>query len=102
MIRAKGSPISSGGRSPGHEPLKTALEKIRKRMREMVSRDQKFHPIDCFDLVMYLSEAVLSGGVRRSASIAIFDQDDQEMIDVNRECGRSMCLSALMQTSQQV
>jgi len=84
LIRAKGSPISSGGRSPGHEPLKTALEKIRKRMREMISRDQKFHPIDCFDLVMYLSEAVLSGGVRRSASIAIFDQDDQEMIEAKQ------------------
>lgn len=80
MIRAKGSIISSGGRSPGHEPLKIALEKIRKRLREMVSRDQRFHPIDCFDLVMYLSEAVLSGGVRRSASIAIFDQDDHEMV----------------------
>ena len=81
LIRKKGSPISSGGRAPGYKPLKIALEKIRSRLRNMVARDQKFHSIDCFDLVMFLSEAVLSGGVRRSASIAIFDEDDQEMIE---------------------
>ena len=81
LIRRKGAPISSGGRAPGYKPLKIALEKIRSRLRDMTARDEKFHPIDCFDIVMYLSEAVLSGGVRRSASIAIFDEDDQEMIE---------------------
>lgn len=80
LIRDKGAVISSGGYAPGYKPLEIALEKIRERMKQMINRDQKFHSIDCFDIVMYLSEAVLSGGVRRSASIAIFDQDDDEMM----------------------
>jgi ribonucleoside-diphosphate reductase alpha chain len=83
-LRAKGAKISSGGRSPGYKPLETAIEKIRAHLQMMVKRDRKFRPIDCLDIAMYLSEAVLSGGVRRSASIAIFDQDDQEMIEAKQ------------------
>ena len=51
---------------------------------QVVKRDQKLRPIDCFDIAMFLSEAVLSGGVRRSASIAIFDHDDKEMINAKQ------------------
>lgn len=80
LIRPKGAPISSGGYAPGHEPLEKALENIRARLKTMVMRDQSFHPIDCLDIAMYLSEAVLAGGVRRSASIAIFDHDDDLMM----------------------
>jgi ribonucleoside-diphosphate reductase alpha chain len=80
-IRAKGAPISSGGRAPGAEPLKVALQKIdqllRSRIKEGITR---LRSIDCFDIVMFLSEAVLSGGVRRSASIAIFDEQDELMM----------------------
>ena len=80
-VRPKGAPISSGGKSPGPEVLETALEKIRNRLREVTQRaNRKLTPLDCFDITMYLSEAVLSGGVRRSASIALFDKDDEEMI----------------------
>jgi ribonucleoside-triphosphate reductase (thioredoxin) len=83
-LRAKGAKISSGGRSPGYKPLELALEKIRARLKMMVKRDRKFKSIDCFDITMFLSEAVLSGGVRRSASIAIFDNDDREMINAKQ------------------
>tara|TARA_Y100001973_G_scaffold40179_1_gene60120 strand:+ start:330 stop:2366 length:2037 start_codon:yes stop_codon:yes gene_type:complete len=79
-IRKKGEIISSGGRAPGSEPLRIALENIRLKLRECSKESLKLKPIDCFDITMYLSEAVLSGGVRRSASIALFDKDDQEMI----------------------
>ena len=83
-LRAKGSKISSGGRSPGYEPLEKALENIRAHLQKVVKRDRRLNPIDCLDITMYLSEAVLSGGVRRSASIAIFDKDDEEMINAKR------------------
>lgn len=80
-IRPKGAPISSGGKSPGHKPLETALEKIRARLRKVSQTPtRKLTPLDCFDITMYLSEAVLSGGVRRSASIALFDKDDEDMM----------------------
>jgi len=79
-IRPKGSKINSGGLAPGYGPLKIALDKIRTHLRSITEDTRKFKPIDCLDIAMYLSEAVLSGGVRRSASIAIFDQDDYEMM----------------------
>ncbi|NBR89188.1 MAG: PQQ-dependent dehydrogenase, methanol/ethanol family, partial [Rhodobacteraceae bacterium] len=44
-------------------------------------RLKRLRSIDCFDVMMLLSEAVLSGGVRRSASIAIFDEDDALMMN---------------------
>lgn len=81
LIRPKGAPISSGGKSPGAEPLRVALEKIRNRLRKVTQTEtRKLTPLDCFDIAMYLSEAVLSGGVRRSASIALFDKDDESMM----------------------
>lgn len=82
LIRPKGSPISSGGKAPGHKPLEKALINIDKLFRALVfARMPRLRSIDCFDIVMYLSEAVLSGGVRRSASIAIFDQFDHYMLN---------------------
>ena len=80
LIRPKGSKIKSGGLAPGPKPLMIALEKIRERLKSIVLRDRCFRPIDCLDIAMYLSEAVLAGGVRRSASIALFDHDDDLMM----------------------
>ena len=36
--------------------------------------------MDAYDIVMHSSDAVLSGGVRRSASLALFSVDDEDMI----------------------
>jgi ribonucleoside-diphosphate reductase alpha chain len=62
-IRLKGAPISSGGYAPGYRPLEIAIEKIRLRLQQMVMGTRSFSPIDCLDIAMYLSEAVLAGGV---------------------------------------
>ena len=78
-IRPKGSPISSGGRAPGHVPLENCLESIRTLLQERGG--QKLRSIDVFDLCMNLSAAVLSGGVRRSASICLFDENDSLMLN---------------------
>lgn len=80
LIRPKGSPISSGGIAPGAKPLSDAMDKIESLLHKLcLDRQPRLRSIDCFDLMMLLSEAVLSGGVRRSASIAIFDPDDELM-----------------------
>ena len=81
QIRPAGSFLSSGaGKAPGHGPLEGALEKIRILLDECIGRDQKrLRPIDAYDIVMHTSDAVLSGGVRRSATICIFSPDDKEM-----------------------
>lgn len=40
----------------------------------------KLKPIEVYDFVMHMSDAVLSGGVRRSATICLFDKFDVEMM----------------------
>ena len=82
-IRQKGSDLSSGvGKAPGFEPLAKALERIRDLLERCIKNNQKkLRPIDAYDIVMHSSDAVLSGGVRRSASLALFSVDDQEMIE---------------------
>jgi hypothetical protein len=80
-IRPKGSSLASGvGKAPGFEPLANGLEKIRALLdRCIASGQKKLRPIDAYDIVMHSSDAVLSGGVRRSASLALFSPDDEEM-----------------------
>jgi ribonucleoside-diphosphate reductase alpha chain len=80
-IRAKGSDLSSGvGKAPGFEPLQKGLEKIRTLLNRCIKNGQKkLRPIDAYDIIMHSSDAVLSGGVRRSASLALFSPDDEEM-----------------------
>ena len=80
-IRPQGSDLSSGvGKAPGFEPLAKGLEKIRSLLdRCIVNGQKKLRPIDAYDIVMHSSDAVLSGGVRRSASLALFSADDEEM-----------------------
>jgi ribonucleoside-diphosphate reductase alpha chain len=81
QIRPKGTSLSSGvGKAPGFEPLQNGLEKIRTLLDRCVANGQKkLRPIDAYDIVMHSSDAVLSGGVRRSASLALFSPDDEEM-----------------------
>jgi len=80
-IRPQGSNLSSGvGKAPGFEPLAKGLEKIRTLLDRCIANGQKkLKPIDAYDIVMHSSDAVLSGGVRRSASLALFSPDDEEM-----------------------
>jgi ribonucleoside-diphosphate reductase alpha chain len=80
-IREKGATLSSGvGKAPGFEPLHKGLEKIRELLEKCIENKQKkLRPIDAYDIIMHSSDAVLSGGVRRSASLALFSADDEEM-----------------------
>lgn len=80
-IREKGAVLSSGvGKAPGFEPLQNGLEKIRELLEKTVeNKTKKLRPIDAYDIIMHSSDAVLSGGVRRSASLALFSADDEEM-----------------------
>ncbi len=81
QIRPKGSSLASGvGKAPGYEPLANGLEKIRALLDRCINNGQKkLRPIDAYDIVMHSSDAVLSGGVRRSASLALFSPNDEEM-----------------------
>jgi ribonucleoside-diphosphate reductase alpha chain len=78
-IRPKGQPLlTSGGRAPGHVPLRRALENIRGILNHAPGRRLK--PIEAYDILMHAAKAVLSGGIRRSATICLFSADDEEMM----------------------
>lgn len=81
-IRPKGSVLASGvGKAPGHEPLKNALEKIRSLLEHRIYEGHEgLRPIDAYDIVMHASDSVISGGVRRSATLCIFSPDDDDMV----------------------
>lgn len=84
LIRPKGSPISHmGGKAPGPDGLKSSLENVRKILDECVMEKEtnKLRSIQCYDILMHISDAVLSGGIRRSATLCLFSLDDEEMIN---------------------
>jgi ribonucleoside-diphosphate reductase alpha chain len=77
-IRPKGTPLrTSGGKAPGHVPLRRSLDNIRKILDRVPGR--RIKPIEAYDILMYAARAVLSGGIRRSATICLFSADDEEM-----------------------
>ena len=70
--------MTTGARAPGPEPLRKALEEVEKRLKEALGRQLK--PIELHDIICIMSDAVLAGGIRRAALIALFDRDDNEML----------------------
>lgn len=81
LIREKGAFISGGFKAPGPEGLKQSLEKIEQLIeRWLVNEGEKIRPILAFDILCHSADAVLSGGVRRSALNMIVDPNDHEMI----------------------
>ncbi len=82
-IRPRGSSLkTSGGRAPGHVPLRRALERARNIFDGALGR--KLKPIECYDIMMHAADAVIAGGVRRSATICLFSPDDGEMMNAKR------------------
>ena len=80
-IRPKGSFISGGFKAPGPEPLRLALDKAEALIKsELAAGRTTLRPIVAYDITMFIADAVISGGVRRSATICLFSKDDQEMM----------------------
>jgi len=85
QIRPQGAPLSTGGKAPGPEPLKYALEKVEEVLVRAISRtnllSNKLTPLECHDIICHMSDSVLAGGVRRSALISLFSVDDEAMMN---------------------
>ncbi|NCF65321.1 MAG: recombinase [Chloroflexi bacterium] len=77
-VRPAGAPLRvKGGRASGPEPLRKMLDFARTRI---LSRQGGFlRPLDAHDLMCAVGDAAVSGGVRRTAMISLFDYDDNEM-----------------------
>jgi ribonucleoside-diphosphate reductase alpha chain len=81
-IRPEGAKISGGFKAPGPEGLRAALIKCEDVLESLLEEKpvSRLNTISAYDFVMHMSDAVLSGGVRRSATICVFDKDDQDML----------------------
>jgi ribonucleoside-diphosphate reductase alpha chain len=79
-IRAKGaSLITVGGKAPGPEPLKIALIHMQ-AILDRKNDGEKLTTLECHDIICHLADAVLSGGIRRAALIALFNLHDEDML----------------------
>jgi len=105
-IRQKGTRlVTAGGKAPGPEPLKICLAHVqaildRKKEGEFLS------PLECHDMLCHIANSVLAGGIRRSAMIALFSHDDEEMVtckygswwQINEQRGRANNSAVLERT----
>jgi ribonucleoside-diphosphate reductase alpha chain len=96
-IREKGAElITAGGKAPGPEPLKLCLSHIDAIM-ERKKDGENLTSLECHDILCFIANSVLAGGIRRSAMICLFDLDDEAMItckygswwETNEQRGRS-------------
>jgi len=79
-VREKGAPlITSGGKAPGPEPLKDCLHNVQKILDRKHNGEQ-LTSLEVHDILCYIADAVLAGGIRRSAMISLFDIDDDDML----------------------
>ena len=79
-IRPKGaSLITVGGKAPGPEPLKIALVHVQ-AILDRKKDGERLTTLEAHDIICHLADAVLSGGIRRAALIALFNLDDQDML----------------------
>jgi ribonucleoside-triphosphate reductase len=79
LVRPAGTPLrTKGGRASGPEPLMQMLKFIRAKIRSRAGK--RLRPIDVHDIMCAIGGAVVSGGVRRTAMISLFDFDDEEML----------------------
>ncbi len=96
-IRPKGARlVTAGGKAPGPEPLKICIAHIQ-ALLDRKAEGEKLTPLECHDLMCYLANAVLAGGIRRSAMISLFSYGDEEMLtckygnwwELNEQRGRA-------------
>lgn len=79
-IRPAGSVLKvKGGRASGPGPLKEALDSIRAII--LKRQGGTLRTVDAHDMMCWVGQAAVAGGVRRTAMIALFSWDDQEMRD---------------------
>jgi ribonucleoside-diphosphate reductase alpha chain len=82
LIRPEGAMISGGFKAPGPEGLRKSLLKCEELLEKLINNGGfRIKSITAYDFVMHMADAVLSGGVRRSATICFFSYDDDEMMN---------------------
>jgi ribonucleotide reductase, class II len=79
-IRQKGARLlTSGGKAPGPDPLKMCLLRITSIL-DAKQNGEKLSSLEVHDIVCFIADAVLAGGIRRAALISLFSADDEKML----------------------
>jgi len=103
-IRPKGARlVTSGGKAPGPQPLKECLLKIEGLLSSKEDGDN-LTTLEVHDIICYIADAVLAGGIRRAALISLFSAADDHMIgaksgqwwETNPQRGRANNSAVLM------
>ncbi|MBS1506119.1 MAG: hypothetical protein JSS79_05700 [Bacteroidetes bacterium] len=96
-IRPKGARlVTAGGKAPGPEPLMVCHAHVT-GMLERKRNGEHLTPLECHDMMCHIANAVLAGGIRRSAMISLFSPTDEEMLtckfgnwwELNEQRGRA-------------
>lgn len=69
--------------APGPAKLKEAIINVDRVLKNAMGR--KLRPIEVLDIMNYIAECVVSGGIRTSAVIILFDKDEDEIIHCKKE-----------------
>lgn len=83
-IRAKGTPLKTGGgKAPGYKGLRQTHQKIKALFDHIIEdlHQKRIKTINVYDILMFTADAVLSGGIRRSATSVVFQPDDIDMMN---------------------
>lgn len=96
-IRHKGARlVTAGGKAPGPEPLKLCIAHI-SAILDRKEDGEKLTSLECHDMMCHIANAVLAGGIRRSAMISLFSYEDEDMLtckfgkwwELNEQRGRA-------------
>lgn len=80
-IRPKDAPLrTKGGLASGPGPLRSYLTALREVIQRAGAERRQLTTLEVHDLLCLGAAGVQVGGVRRSAMIAVFDADDQDML----------------------
>ena len=79
-VREKGTLlVTAGGKAPGPGPLRICHDKILGLLETKKDGD-RLSSVEVSDIACFIADAVLAGGIRRAAMIALFDKDDEHML----------------------
>ena len=96
-IRPKGARlVTAGGKAPGPEPLKVCHAHLT-ALLDRKKNGEQLTALEVHDLMCQIANAVLAGGIRRSAMISLFSPEDEEMLtckfgnwwELNEQRGRA-------------
>jgi ribonucleoside-diphosphate reductase alpha chain/ribonucleoside-triphosphate reductase len=80
-VRPQGERLKTfGGYASGHDPLMKMFDKLYSVITSHNTIKKKLKPIDCLDIANIIGNAVVSGGVRRTSEVILFDPDDEEIL----------------------